>query len=303
MAYFLFVDESGQDHRESPYEVLAGIAVEDRDVWNLVKAMQEAKLRQFGVRYSAGERELKAKKLLKKKTYRQALQCPPFGDEERRQLAKACLETGQLAGKRELAALAQAKLAYVKDDFEICARFRCKAFASIVNTNSPSPNPSHLRKDYAYLFERFFYFLEDKEASPSGIIVFDELEKTQSHILLDQMDRYFQLTAKGRQRASQIIPEPFFVHSDLTTGVQIADLIAYIVSWGIRFEGMQEPARSELNDLGNQVCRLRHRAVREVADNPNYSIWSFSFITDLRAKAEKEDEEKGNETQASQSLQ
>ncbi len=25
--------------------------------------------------------------------------------------------------------------------------------------------------------------------------------------------------------------EPFFVHSDLTTGVQVADLIAYYISW------------------------------------------------------------------------
>ena len=31
MAYFLFIDESGQDHRDSPYEVLAGVAIEDRD--------------------------------------------------------------------------------------------------------------------------------------------------------------------------------------------------------------------------------------------------------------------------------
>lgn len=28
MAYFLFIDESGQDHKSSPYEVLAGIAIE-----------------------------------------------------------------------------------------------------------------------------------------------------------------------------------------------------------------------------------------------------------------------------------
>jgi len=32
MAYFLFVDESGHDQGESPYEVLGGIAVEDRDL-------------------------------------------------------------------------------------------------------------------------------------------------------------------------------------------------------------------------------------------------------------------------------
>ena len=48
-----------------------------------------------------------------------------------------------------------------------------------------------LRKDYAYLFERFFYFLEDNAAREQGIVVFDELEKSQSHLLIDQMHRYF----------------------------------------------------------------------------------------------------------------
>jgi hypothetical protein len=30
MSWALFIDESGQDRRQSPYEVLAGVAVEDR---------------------------------------------------------------------------------------------------------------------------------------------------------------------------------------------------------------------------------------------------------------------------------
>jgi len=112
--------------------------------------------------------------------------------------------------------------------------------------------------------------------------VFDELEKSRSHILLNQMDRYFRLTGKGRARSSRIIPEPFFVHSDLTTGVQIADLVAYIISWGFRLDNMTEPARREMGDLVNQVRRLRHRAVREVGNNPNFVIWSFAVIDDLR---------------------
>jgi hypothetical protein len=87
-----------------------------------------------------------------------------------------------------------------------------------------------LRKDYAYLFERFFYFLEDTDQNASGIVVFDELEKSKSHLLLQQMDRYFKRTNKGQQRAAQIIPELFFVHSELTTGVQLADIAAYLLS-------------------------------------------------------------------------
>lgn len=66
MTYLLFVDESGHDGRESPYEVLAGIAIEDRDLWNLVKSLQDAQLRQFGTRYIAPTREIKAKRFLKR---------------------------------------------------------------------------------------------------------------------------------------------------------------------------------------------------------------------------------------------
>ncbi len=272
MAYFLFVDESGQDHRESPCEVLVGVAVEDRDLWNLVQSLQEAEVRHFGIRYSSGERELKARKLLKTKTYKQAALLPSFSPEERRGLAKSALEAGETADRRQLTALAQAKLAYASDVLELCARYRCKAFASIVDKDSPRPSPNHLRKDYAYLFERFFYFLEDKETVPSGIIVFDELEKSQSHVLLDQMDRYFKSTAKGRQRSNQIIPEPFFVHSDLTTGIQLADLIAYIVSWGVRIGGMKQPIRSELIGLAEQVSGLRYTTTREIDGIRSYAV-------------------------------
>ncbi len=88
-----------------------------------------------------------------------------------------------------------------------------------------------------YLFERFFYYLEDLGPAAYGIVVFDELDKVQSHLLLAQMDRYFNFTTRGRHRSGQILPEPLFVHSDLTTGVQLADLISYIVSWGVRFQG------------------------------------------------------------------
>lgn len=288
MAYFLFVDESGQDHRESPYEVLAGMAVEDRDLWNLVTALHDAELRIFGRRYSADERELKAKKILKTKIYRQAAQMPAIPDEERRELARRCLEEGEGAGRHEITALAQAKLSYVQAALEICARFRCRAFACIVPPEAQRPEPTHLRKDYAYLFERFYYFLEDQGATMAGIVVFDELDKSRSHILVGQMERYFKFTTKGQQRAGQIIPEPFFVHSDLTTGVQLADLVAYIVSWGVRYGDMTAQARPELSDLAEQVCQMRYRTKREVDGNADFVIWSFTLIPDLRPKSERE---------------
>jgi hypothetical protein len=41
---------SGQDGRNSPYEVLAGVAVEDRELWRLIQALKESQESHFGMR-------------------------------------------------------------------------------------------------------------------------------------------------------------------------------------------------------------------------------------------------------------
>ncbi|MFZ5931468.1 MAG: DUF3800 domain-containing protein [Pseudomonadota bacterium] len=288
MAWFLFIDESGHDKGASPYEVLAGVAIQDRDIWNLVNDLHDSEIRNFGRRYSSGPAELKGKKLLKKKVFDHSNLNTSITPDEIAPLAKAALDDGASADARQFKALALAKLSYVKDVFEICVRFRCKAFASIVEKDANPTNAGGLRKDYGYLFERFFYFLEDaKSPQEQGIIVFDELEKSQSHILIDQAHRYFKDTATGKHRARLIVPEPFFVHSDLTTGIQIADLIAYCVSWGFRLPQMTKPARKELAPFCDQITGLRFRTTREVR-GINQTIWRFTRITDLRTQQEKE---------------
>ncbi len=166
----------------------------------------------------------------------------------------------------------KASLEYVTSIFDLCNRFKCFAFASIVETDAPPTAAGGLRKDYAYLFERFFYFLEHKTAGEQGVVVFDELEKSQSHLLIDQMRRYFAETAVGQHRASRIISEPFFVHSDPTTGIQIAGLVAYVISWGFRTPQMTKPRREELASFAKQVASLRCRAVRERQGNPRFGI-------------------------------
>lgn len=296
MAWFLFIDESGQDHRDSPYEALAGVAVRDEVLWHLVQELHDAELARFGARYTAGKREIKAKKLLKRKVFQHArLNCEVLPHEVP-ELAHAALADGAANGSiRHLKALALAKLGYVSDVFSICKSEQCRVFASIVEVDAPKSEAGGLRKDYAYLFERFFYFLEDHAENTGrrehGVIVFDELEKSQSHILIDQAHRYFKETATGRLRATLIIPEPFFVHSDLTTGVQIADLVAYTVSWAFRTAQMYKGARTELDPYARQIAAMRYRAVRERHGNPNFEIWSIAHIRDLRTSSERTDDE------------
>ena len=90
-------------------------------------------------------------------------------------------------------------------------------------------------------------------------------------------------------RAGRIVPEPFFVHSELTTGIQIADLVAYLESWNIRVGGMTAPSRTELDALGRRVLALRHRAVIARDGYPDgFAVWSFAVITDLRPRGERE---------------
>ncbi|MBA1147490.1 DUF3800 domain-containing protein [Ectothiorhodospiraceae bacterium WFHF3C12] len=296
MSFLLFMDESGQDHKNSPYEVLAGVCIEDRDLWNLICEVQDAETAYFGRRITPGTLELKAKKLLKRKTFKLAAQLPGLAPAERTRLTAACLEKGDRARgtgvvdsgatQEELTALAQAKIAFVEHLIELCARYRARAFASIVDPDAPKPAGNFLRKDYAYLFERYFYFLDEQPGDGVGLVVFDELEKSQSHILVDQMGHYFRETAKGRMRAARVIPEPFFVHSHLTTAIQLADIVAYVVSWGVRFGRMEKWRREELAVLAARILDLRHRAYRGDGDNAQ-PVWSFAYLDDLRPREER----------------
>jgi len=279
MAYFLFIDESGQDHHDSPYEVLAGVAIQDTELWKFIKDVHDIELNCFGRRYRLDGREIKAKKFLNKKTFRLANQLDPINLLERTEWAKQALDKGEAIDKNQLTALAQAKLSYVKQVFQLCQQYRCKIFASIVaDPSKVLSDTAMLRKDYTYLFERFYYFLEDTPGEPRGIVVFDELEKSASHILLTQMDKYFKNTAKGRARSSLVIPEPFFVHSDLTTGIQMVDFVAYLLSWNFRVGDLNKPGRMELNRYIEQIKPLRYRTTREIGDIKEHVIWSVTVV-------------------------
>ena len=280
MSWSLFIDESGQDRGPSPYEVLAGVAIEDRQIWPLIRQLSDAQEHHFGMRlFEAYGREAKAKKLLDRTTFRHAGQLAAIPVAGRRTLAHEILVDGTAVSRERLTALGQAKVGYCRHALQIAHAYGAKAFATIVPKDAPRPDTAMLRKDYAYLFERFFYFLNGQPNDPMGYLVFDERDKSESHILLSQVGQYFIRTKNGRTRSRLIIPEPFFVHSDLTSLVQLADIIAYVISWGVRLQGMTEPARAELGDIAAEVLRLqfRHRTPAK------YVVWGFKLIKDLRA--------------------
>lgn len=287
MARLLFLDESGQDQRHSPYEVLAGVAIEDKQLWPLVQAIHTLELEHFGQRYANRDRELKAKKLLKRKTFRHAAQLDAFDPALRTQLAQACLGDGAAASRDGITALGQAKIAFCSAVLRATHEAGGVVIAAMIPKSAPRTEGDFLRKDYAFIFERYFYLLEDSN-DEAGLIVFDELERSQSHLLVDQMHRYFLHTASGLERARLVVPEPFFVHSELTTGVQIADLVAYTIAWAVRLAGQDEPCRSEMDEFARLTLRLRYDTIRDLPGRPRFRIYGIARINDLRPLNEQD---------------
>ena len=283
----MFTGASGRQPGSSPYEVITGVVVEDRDVWNLSQVLQDAELRHFGRRFSPAGAP-RGRQLLSPKVFRQASLLAAVPMEERRELARACLDHGAGADRRQQSALAHAKLAYVGETLEAAARFRCRLVASIVGRRSPRPYPGQLRKDFAYLFERFFYCVDDTKPSPLGLVVGPGLLDPDGRLLAQQMACYFRGTLRGRQRASLVLAEPLAATGELRGLVELADLVAYITAWAFRTKELLEPARRELGPYKEQVRSLRYRVVRDIGDNPNFVVWGFAVVPDLRMREDRE---------------
>jgi hypothetical protein len=286
----LFIDENGHDHHDMPCEVLAGVAVSDDNLWNLVKAVRAAEKDFFGdYLRNLRQSEMKAKKLLKRKRFRSAQRKVTIGDGELVVLANAALEHGEIATERQIVAYSRQVLAFVHEVLNIAARHSVQIFASVVDIHAQRPQPGMLRKDYVYLFERYFYYLETFPPRERGLIVFDELEKSKSHVLIQQMAKYFLGTQTGRYRSSRVVPEPFFVHSDLTTGVFLADLAAYILGWGWRLGKMAQPARAELKPYADKLHDMQFHGERPAPDGSGtISLHGICYLDDLRGRQAKQ---------------
>lgn len=295
----LFVDESGTDRLFAPYEVLAGVAIQENNLWNLIQAIRSSEYQHFGMLLKEAGIEFKGSDLLKKKTFRLALQEEPIPNPQRRSFTYNLLQKGiQARGKTsgssptrvELTAYGQSVINFVADTISLCGQYHAKVFASITNKQAPRPQGKEfLRKDYSYLFERYFYYLEDVGTNEMGLVVFDEIDKARARILLDQMSAYFLRTNVGKTRSGRVVPEAFFVHSELTTLIQVADIIAYCFNWGIRLQGMTEPKREELAFLANQAFRLRYVGSRpNLATGVVWPVYGVTFIDDLRPRDERE---------------
>lgn len=274
MSWLFFLDESGHDHKQMPYEVRGGVAIHVSQLWPYVRATQKLELDCFGCALSLYKKELKGSTLLDRKRFRFANQDDAMPDEARRKHCRNFLTKGlekKQPTRDEFTAYGQACLEMARGMFQLLDDHEAVLFAGAIPKGVRKPATSdvdeYLRKDHVFLFERFFYLLEEKREH--GVLVMDEWEKAEDRRFVRRMERYFTRTDNGRYRTTWIVPTPFFVSSDMTYAVQAADLCIYCVNWGWRLPtiGMTAPKRDEIADaFGPWLTRLQFSGQRHRED-------------------------------------
>lgn len=266
MSWLLFLDESGHDHKNMPYEVRGGIALHASELWPFAQAMQRLELDCFGVHLHQYRSELKGSTLLDRKRFRFAGQLALMAPEARRKHCRVFLTKGlehQVPRREEFTAYGQACLEMARGIFQLLSQQGAILFAAAIPPTAHPPNPlldEYLRKDQVFLLERFFYFLESEKQH--GLLVVDQIDKGADRRLIKQLEAYFTKTSTGRYRTRWIVPSPFFVASDMIYPMQAADLCTYCVNWGFRLpqQGMMAVTRPEI--VGEFVPWLRQLQFR-----------------------------------------
>lgn len=266
MSWLMFLDESGHDHKNMPYEVRGGIALHASQLWPFVQSMQRLELDCFGCQLHLYHKELKGSTLLDKKRFQFAAQAPSMEPDARRKHCRGFLTKGlEKASPRadEFSAYGQACLEMARGMMQLLFQHGAVLFAAAI---PPVPAPENavatefLRKDHVFLLERYFYFLETKQEQ--GLLVVDEVQKMADRKFVRELEAYFTKTATGRERTVWIVPSPFFVASDMIYPMQAADVCIYCVNWGFRLpnQGMAKEVREEIaKEFGPWLSRLQFK--------------------------------------------
>ncbi|MEZ6143295.1 MAG: DUF3800 domain-containing protein [Zavarzinella sp.] len=284
MAWLLFLDESGHDHKQMPYEVRGGIAIEDSKLWSLTRAVKQLEQFAFGCSLLEFQKEIKGSTLLDRKRFRFAKQASVMADQERQKHARAFLAKGLQKlnpTSTEFCAYGQACIEMAIGIFHLLRDQKAVLFASMTPrgfVKSSVPNEDYLRKDQVFLFERYFYFCEAKKQN--GLIVMDGTDKSLDKKFIRQIENYFSKTASGRFRSQWIVPTPLFVSSDMSYPVQIADLCIYCVNWCFRLpsQGMNEPVREEIQSEFDQWIKQLQFSGEGSNESGRFPTWGICYV-------------------------
>ncbi len=285
--HLLFLDESGHDHKNAPYEVRGGIALRVERLWPFVQAMKRLEETCFGDLLVHYGREIKGHRLLDKDRFKWAAQDTLLDDVGRRKHTISFLNRGvqkEAPTRMEFTAYGQACLRMARGIFQLLRDYGAVVFAVAIPRSVVRPATfeaeEYLRKDQVFLLERFYYFLEGQREPGLGLLVLDETDRTEDRRFVRRLERYYTSTETGRYRSARIVPSPFFVSSEMTYPIQAADVCIYCVNHGFRIpsQGMNEPVRKEIaSEFGSwlydlQFCGQGYR------DGKVFDVWGIAYV-------------------------
>jgi hypothetical protein len=278
MSWLFFMDESGHDQKQCPYEVRGGIAIHAGKLWNFAQSMRRLELQAFGCQFSSFGKELKGSTLLDQKRFKFSKQGEMMQDQERQKHARSFLEKthrNKTPSREEFTAYGQACICMAQGIFQVMNFNDAVIFASIIPSGTEKPDKKlfheYLRKDHVFLLERFYYLLDSRQEY--GLMVMDEFEKHEDRRFTKRIESYYSKTTKGQHRANWIVPSPFFVASDMVYAIQAADVCIYAINWGYRTGRMEKATRPEINEISEHwLKKLQYKGTAEDGKHPVYGI-------------------------------
>ena len=94
------------------------------------------------------------------------------------------------------------------------------------------------KKAYEFLLERIEHFMAEYHPKHRALIVMDDTSKELNQAVA-MKHAYFQRAGNQNMRFKHIVEYPFFTRSELSNGVQLADLLAYNIYRTFRDENFE----------------------------------------------------------------
>jgi hypothetical protein len=247
-----FVDESWQVTKNQKYRVgiLAAINIKSYDYNDCAKQMYFLKKRSLG--FDAGNVEIKGKNIFRNFLFK--------------------LESkGVMSNELNLA----------RDIFRYIKTLGNTCFASVVFAKNEidlaCANENQLERPFFFLFERINLFMKENYPEFKAKLVFDDRGIQINRSISKSVSNFFQKSSVGKTLDS-IVTTPLFAISTESVGIQLADMVAYIL--GSRFTGTTQ--KIEFFKKAKEI-EFKSRAAFDIGGGQQRSLFGFKVIKEKEA--------------------
>lgn len=249
----IFIDESWQtlDPAGKKVCVLSAVAINDNDFNEYSRNIWNLKTKHLGPK--CGDIEIKGKDIFKNYNFR--------------------LEAKGIISR---------ELSLARDILRYGIDHGAKAFASIVfdqeQVQLDCADEKLLERPFLFLFERINLFMQEKHPDSMAALIFDDRNLGQNERISASVSNFFHLSRAGKA-FDRIIKVPFFAISSENVGIQLADMVAYLVGK----ETTQD--KKVVADLWKEVKKMEFISIteRDGDDGKKHTTYGFKPIKQKEA--------------------